>query len=40
MKNLLIPVIMILFFAQLPFGPSAPEKPEEEESPVKGWKLI
>jgi hypothetical protein len=40
MKNLLIPVIMILFFAQLPFGPSAPEKPEEEESPVKGWKLV
>jgi hypothetical protein len=25
--------------AQLPFGPSAPEKPEEERSPVKGWKL-
>ena len=40
MKNLLIPLIMILFFAQLPFGPSAPEKPEEEASPVKGWKLI
>jgi len=40
MKNLLIPVVMILFFAQLPFGPSAPEKPEEEESPVKGWKLV
>jgi len=40
MKNLLIPVVMILILAQLPFGPSAPEKPKEEESPVKGWKLI
>jgi len=40
MKNLLIPVMMILIFTQLPFGPSAPEKPEEEESPVKGWKLV
>jgi len=40
MKNLLIPVILILILAQLPFGPSAPEKPEEEESPVKGWKLV
>jgi hypothetical protein len=40
MKNLLIPVIVILIFTQLPFGPSAPEKPEEEESPVKGWKLV
>jgi hypothetical protein len=40
MKNLLIPVIMILFLAQFPFGPSVPEKPQEEESPVKGWKSI
>ncbi len=40
MKNLLIPVMMILIFTQLPFGPSAPEKPEEEETPVKGWKLV
>jgi hypothetical protein len=40
MKMFLILLSLILFFAQLPFGPSAPEKPEEEESPVKGWKLI
>ena len=41
MKNLLIPVIMILIFAQLPFWPSTPEKPEEEEkSPVKGWRMV
>jgi hypothetical protein len=40
MKNLLIPVIMILILAQLPFGPSAPETPEEEKTPVKGWWMV
>jgi hypothetical protein len=40
MKILLIPLGLILILAQLPFGPSAPEKPEEEKSPVKGWKLV
>lgn len=40
MKLLLILLSMILAFAQLPFGPSAPEKPEEEKSPVKGWKMV
>ena len=40
MKNLLIPLCLILMFVQLPFGPQPPEKPEEEKSPVKGWKLI
>jgi len=40
MKTLLIPVMMILIVTQLPFGPSTPEKPEEEKSPVKGWKLV
>jgi len=40
MKNLLIPLSLILIFAQLPFGPSTPEKPEEEKSPVKGWWMV
>jgi hypothetical protein len=40
MKTLLIPVMMILIVTQLPFGPSTPEKPEEEKSPVRGWKLV
>jgi len=31
---------MILISVQLPFGPSQPEKPEEEESPVKGWWMV
>jgi len=39
MKNFLI-LSMILIFTQLPFGPFAPEKPEEEPSPVKGWRLV
>lgn len=40
MKILLIPLTLILIFAQLPFGPQPSEKPEEEKSPVKGWKLV
>ena len=40
MKNLLISVIVILISAQLPFGPSTQEKPEEEKSPVRGWKMV
>jgi len=40
MKILLIPLSLILIFVQLPFGPQPPEKPEEEKSPVKGWRLI
>jgi hypothetical protein len=41
MKILLVSLSLILIFAQLPFGPSAPEKPEEEEkSPVKGWRMV
>jgi len=27
-------------FAQLPFGPQPTKKPEEEKSPVKGWRLV
>jgi hypothetical protein len=37
---LLVLLSLNLLFAQLPFGPSTPEKPEEEPSPVKGWKLV
>ena len=40
MKSLLIPLSLILIFAQLPFGPQPSEKPEEEKSPVKGWRLV
>ncbi len=40
MKSLLIPLSLILIFAQLPFGPQPSEKPEEEKPPVKGWKLV
>jgi len=40
MKILWIPLSLLLIFVQLPFGPSPQEKPEEEQSPVKGWKLV
>ena len=40
MKSLWILLSLILVFAQLPFGPQPSEKPEEEKSPVKGWKLV
>jgi hypothetical protein len=40
MKSLLIPLSLILILVQLPFGPQPSEKPEEEKSPVKGWRLI
>jgi hypothetical protein len=40
MKLLLVSLSLILIFAQLPFGPQPSEKPEEEKSPVKGWKLV
>ena len=40
MKLLLIPLSLILIFLQLPFGPQPTEKPEEEKSPVKGWRLV
>ena len=40
MKSLLIPLSLILIFVQLPFGPQSSKKPEEEQSPVKGWRLI
>jgi len=40
MKILFIPLTLILIVAQLPFGPQPSEKPEEEKSPVKGWRLV
>ena len=40
MKSLCIPLSLILIFLQLPFGPQPSEKPEEEKSPVKGWRLV
>ena len=40
MKFLLVPLSLILIFVQLPFGDFKPKEPEEEKSPVKGWKLI
>lgn len=36
-KFLLIPLGLFLVFAQIPFFGSPQEKPEEPESPVKGW---
>ncbi len=40
MKLLWIPLSLIFILVQLPFGPSAPEKPEEKPSPVKGWQMV
>jgi hypothetical protein len=40
MKYLLIPFSLILIFSQLPFGDFSTEKPEEEKSPVKGWRMV
>lgn len=40
MNLLWIPLSLILLLVQLPFGPQPSEKPEEEKSPVEGWKLV
>jgi hypothetical protein len=40
LKHLLIPLVLLFIFVQLPFGPSVPEKPEEEKTPVKGWRMV
>jgi hypothetical protein len=40
MKSLFVLFSLLLIFTQLPFGPSPQEKPEEEPSPVKGWRVI
>jgi hypothetical protein len=39
MKILFFFLVLILVFVQLPFDPQPSEKPEEEKSPVKGWRL-
>ena len=40
MKNLLIPLGLILISLQLPFGDFKPKEPEEKKTPVKGWWLV
>jgi hypothetical protein len=40
MKTLWTLFSLVLILTQLPFSPSPPEKPEEEKSPVKGWKEV
>src|SRR4030042_2891143 len=40
MKDLWIPLSLILIFAQLPFGDFKPKTPEEKKTPVKGWWMI
>ena len=38
---MIIPFLSLMFIlVQLPFGPQPQEKPEEEPSPVKGWRLV
>lgn len=39
MKFLIVPIVVILFLAQLPFGDFKP-KEEEKKTPVKGWWLV
>ena len=33
-------ILLSVILTQLPFGPSAPEAPEEEKTPVKGWWMV
>jgi hypothetical protein len=40
MKALLTLFSLIFVLAQFPFGPSAPETPKEEKTPVKGWWMV
>jgi hypothetical protein len=42
MKMLWISLSLMLMLVQLPFGPLAPDKPEEEKekSPIKGWRMV
>jgi len=40
MKILLTSLSLFFILAQIPFFSQEPEKPKEEESPVKGWKLV
>jgi hypothetical protein len=40
MKILLASLSLVFILAQIPFFSQEPEKPKEEESPVKGWKVV
>ena len=40
MKILLASFSLVFILAQIPFFSQEPEKPKEEESPVKGWKMV
>lgn len=40
MKTLWVFLSLILLSVQLPFGTPPPEKPKEETSPVKGWRMV
>ena len=40
MKILLASLSLVLILTQIPFFSQEPEKPKEEESPVKGWKVV
>jgi len=40
MKILLASLSLAFILAQIPFFSQEPEKPKEEESPVKGWKMV
>jgi len=40
MKILLASLSLVFILAQIPFFSQEPEKPKEEESPVKGWKMV
>ena len=40
MKILLVSLSLVFILAQIPFFSQEPEKPKEEESPVKGWKMV
>jgi hypothetical protein len=40
MKILLASLSLVFVLAQIPFFSQEPEKPKEEESPVKGWKMV
>jgi len=40
MKIILAALSLVFILAQIPFFSQEPEKPKEEESPVKGWKMV
>jgi len=40
MKILFVSLSLVFILAQIPFFSEEPEKPKEEQSPVKGWKMV